>query len=178
MSGSPEPLQLVIEPGLVCVVDASALIGLARRVDGSEQSRLFSQMTSLVRAGQLAFPRQVADALASRERPVELSAWTAAATKQVIYPEPSGESVRRVLSVAQLADPRVGRTGDSSGAYVAAMALEVSARPHQRVVVATDDVADRMPAIESLATGCWRLGLDRWTGAQFAEWVSAFVSPG
>ena len=52
------------------------------------------------------------------------------------------------------------------------MALEVRNRhPRCTVVVATDDYVDRMPAKESLATACARIGLQRWTADEFVEWL-------
>ncbi len=78
-----------------------------------------------------------------------------------------------MLVAAQIVDPNAEAEAEAADPYVAAMALEVRKRhPRCDVAVATDDYVDRMPAKESLATACARLGLQRWTADEFVEWLN------
>lgn len=173
---SPEPRQLVLEAQLVCVVDTNCLINLKRLVVISEQWAMLLYMTSLVKAGQLAFPRQVAKELEGVQYPDAPGAWVSDAKHHVVHREPSEETLRRVLRIAQLVDPAATNTNEVADPYVAAMACELNDLPEYRVVVATDDEVDRMPAKESLKTACDRLGLERWTSGEFVNWIREGMS--
>jgi hypothetical protein len=176
MSGSPEhlPLELVVQT--VCVIDTGVLINFKKLININEQWDLLMEMRGLVQIGRLAFPKQVVSELAEIKFPDAPGAWIGSARKLVVYPQPSEETLRRVLAAAQLVDPN--STGDSEVAdpYVAALALEIDARPDCHAVLATDDEVDRMPAKESLNTACVRLGIERWNFERFMEWLRGTVT--
>lgn len=74
----------------------------------------------------------------------------------------------------QLVDLEASHDREVADPYVAAMALELSERyTSTRVVVATNDTVDRLPAKLSLAEGCRRLRLDYWKPDEFLSWVIA-----
>lgn len=57
------------------------------------------------------------------------------------------------------------------------MALELRAEhPHARVVIASDDVVDRMPQKESIRTACERLGIERWCCQDLIDWIRLLMS--
>jgi len=113
------------------------------------------RMTELVRSGHLAFPRQVAKELAYGQYPDAPGAWIGSAKRNVSHPEPSEETLRMVLTVAdRLVDAEATDDREPADPYVAAMACEIPRRyPGCRSVVATDDRVDRLPAKLSLVTG-------------------------
>ena len=178
MSAFPEPLPLPLPFELVCIIDTSALIKFKRMVDINEQWDLLLHMTALVERGCLAFPRQVVRELAYGEYPDAPGAWIGSARRVVRYPQPSEETLREVLAVAeQLVDTEATSDLEVADPYIAAMACEIGRRyPGSRAVVATDDYVDRLPAKLSLATACRRLSIDRWTPEEFIKWVRADVA--
>jgi hypothetical protein len=174
VSGSPEqPVQLALDPSLVCVVDSSCLINFKRLVPTGEQWALLMHMTTLVQGGSLAFPRQVAKEMEFCQYPDAPGVWIANAKHLVVHHQPSEQSLITVLAVAQLVEPDNSSENEVADPYVAAMAYELNAQPEYLAVVATDDQVDRMPAKESLATACARLKIERWAGEQFIEWARA-----
>lgn len=174
MLRSPDELPFAPEPETACVVDSSVLIQLKRLVSIDDQWDLLLRMTELVRSAYLTFPRQVAAELAYGQYPDAPGAWIGNAKRHVCHPQPSEDTLRYVLSVAeQLVDFEATRDREVADPYVAAMACEIA--NHYlgcRVVVATDDYVDRLPAKLSLATACKRLDIERWTPEQFIAWVN------
>ena len=80
----------------------------------------------------------------------------------------------RVLTVAeQLVDLEATHEREVADPYVAAKALEIVERDLSRVVVATNDRVDRLPAKLSLITACRRLDLECWGPEEFLVWISA-----
>jgi rRNA maturation endonuclease Nob1 len=160
-------------PPVICVIDASALIHLKREVGLDEQWELLMRMHGLVVDGALAFPRQVHKELSVAKYPDAPGAWAGAANKVVWHPQPSDDTMSRVLEVAsQLVEVNLTPDREVADPYVAAMALELTERhPSSRVVVVTDDVVDRMPLKISLRTGCERLSLQQCGLGPFVEWV-------
>jgi Domain of unknown function (DUF4411) len=158
----------------MCIVDTSVLIKLKRLVNIDDQWDLLLRMTELVRSGHLAFPRQVAKELAYGQYPDAPGAWIGSAKRVVCHPEPSEETLRTVLQVAeQLVDAEATDDREVADPYVAAMACEIPHHhPDCRAAVATDDRVDRLPRKLSLATACDRLGLEHWTPEQFIAWVN------
>lgn len=57
------------------------------------------------------------------------------------------------------------RHPDAPGAWLA------EHLPSASVVVASDDIVDRMPQKESIATACARLGLQLWSCEELIGWV-------
>jgi len=160
-------------PAIVVVVDTSVLIGLKKLVPIKRQWALFTLMTGLVARGHLAFPRQVSREMEAGKHPDAPGVWTVGCKGSARHPEPHDHSVAEVLVAAQIVDPNAEAEAEAADPYVAAMALEVRKRhPRCDVAVATDDYVDRMPAKESLATACARLGLQRWTADEFVEWLN------
>lgn len=173
MFESPE-LPLAIEFELVCVTDTSVFISLKRLVDINDQWDLLLRMTELVRSGHMAFPSQVVKELAYGQYPDAPGAWIGSAKRDMCHHQPSEETLRKVLEVAeQLIDAEATSDREVADPYVAAMACEITHRyPGRRAVVATDDHVDRLPRKLSLATACARLNIERWTPVQFIAWVS------
>lgn len=171
----PLNLQPVQKFELVCVIDSSVLIKLKRIVDLDDQWDLLLHMTEQVQSGQLCFPSQVAKELAAVQYPDAPGAWIGSAKRHVCHAQPSEETLRQVLAVAeQLVDAEATTSGrEVADPYVVAMAHEISHRyPRCRVAVATDDHVDRLPSKLSLATACNRLGIERWTPDQFIAWTT------
>jgi hypothetical protein len=173
MSGHPE-LPLALRFDLVCVIDTSALIMIKRLVSIDDQWDLLQRMGTLVQSGHLTFPRQVAKELAYGQYPDAPGAWIGNAKQHVCHPQPSEETLLRVLSVAdQLVDAEATSNREVADPYVAAMACEIRDRnPGCRSVVATDDRIDRLPVKLSLVTACERLKIECWTPDQFIAWAT------
>lgn len=89
------------------------------------------------------------------------------------YAEPSDETLVTVLdTAAELVDVEATDDREVADPYVAAMAVEIAQRNVDcDVVVATNDIVDRMPVKLSLGTACSRLGLKCWTAEQLIDWV-------
>ena len=97
-------------------------------------------------------------------------AWIAATAQH--FAEPSYEAVAEVLAVAQLVDTEA--EDEVADPWVVAMAVELrDAYREARVVVASDDVVDRLPQKESIATACERLGIEVWSCDDLIAWVNA-----
>lgn len=160
-------------PPVICVIDASALIHLKREVGLDEQWELLMRMHGLVVDGALAFPRQVHKELSVAKYPDAPGAWAGAANKVVCHPQPSDDTMSRVLEVAsELVEVDLTPDREVADPYVAAMALELTERhPNSRVVVVTDDVVDRLPLKISLRTACGRLSLQQCGLGPFVGWV-------
>jgi hypothetical protein len=131
-------------------------------------------MTELVQSGYLTFPRQVAKELAYGQYPDAPGAWIGSARRKVCHAQPSEETLRQILDVAeQLVDAEATSDHEVADPYVLAMASEIAVLyPGCRVAVATDDYVDRLPRKLSLATACNRLNIERWTPEQLIAWVS------
>jgi hypothetical protein len=160
-------------PPLICVVDTSALIHFKQEVGLDEQWELLMRMHGLVVGGALAFPRQVHKELIGARFPDAPGVWVGAANKLVCHPQPSDDTMARVLEVAsELVEVNLLPDREVADPYVAAMALELTDRhPDSRVVVVTDDVVDRMPLKISLRTACGRLSLQQCGLGPFVDWV-------
>lgn len=171
VSPSPEPAA----PATICVVDTSILIEFKRLVKIDEQWDVLAHMLKLVEDGSLTFPRQVAKELQEVRFPDAPGAWIGHAKGKICHPQPDDATLARVLAVAeQLVDLEATHEREVADPYVAAMAIEIVERDlFSRVVVATNDRVDRLPAKLSLLTACARLGLDCWTPEEFLAWVSA-----
>ena len=160
-------------PPIICVLDTSTLLYFKREVGLDEQWDLLSQMRDLVISGALAFPRQVHKELSVAQYPDAPGAWVGGAAKLVCHPQPSDDTMSRVMEVAgQLVEVNAAPDREVADPYVAAMALELVERhPGSRVVVVTDDVVDRLPSKLSLRTACERLGLEQCRLGPFVDWL-------
>lgn len=171
---SPASEQAVDRP-LVVVLDTSVLIAFKKIVPITQQWALLGVMTGLVQEGRLAFPKQVVKELSLGQHPDAPGAWIASKLKGQ-HPQPAETSLARVLGVAQLVDVEATAEREAADPYLVAMALEIrEAHPGGRVVIATEDVVDRMPSKESIGTACERLQIERWSAEQFVEWIRAWL---
>lgn len=169
-SVSPDP---EFPPPVICVIDSSVLINLKQVVGIDEQWDLLSEMLTLVASGALAFPRQVVKELSAVRYPDAPGAWIGSARRRVRHPEPSEDSLVRVLEVAaELVEVDSPPEREVADPYVAAMALELVERhPQCRVVLVTNDVVDRLPNKIALRTACARLGLPTCQISPFMDWL-------
>lgn len=165
-------------PPFVVVVDTSVLIQVKSLVKIDDQWTFLMRMSELVQEGSLVFPRQVAKELAYGKFPDAPGAWIGSAKKDVRHPQPSEDGLVKVLEIApQLVDVEA-TSEEVADPYVAAMAHEIEARHNGcRVVVATNDVVDRLPAKLSLRTACERLGLELCAPDEFVAWVTDGTLP-
>jgi hypothetical protein len=159
---NPEQRRLV-------VLDSSVVIHLKQVLKVAEQWPFLLRLTRLVEAGVVGWPRYVRKEVAEGQYPDAPGAWIAGQEAQP-FPEPEYDSVAEVLAVAQVVDAEA--EDEVADPWVVAMALELRDRhPDCRVVVASDDVVDRLPVKESVGTACERLGLDLWSCEDFVRWV-------
>ena len=167
-------------PPLVVVVDTSALIAFKGLVKIDDQWGLLMRMSDLVKEGALTFPKQVAKELAYGQYPDAPGAWIGNAKGDVCHPQPGEETLVKVLEVApQLVDYEATADREVADPYVAAMAHEVESRHNGcRVVVATNDVVDRLPLKVSLRTACEGLGVEVWPPEDLIAWVKEGTEPG
>jgi hypothetical protein len=173
-------LEAGFPPPVVVVVDTNVLIAFKSMVKIDDQWRLLMHMGDLVRSGALTFPRQVARELAYGKFPDAPGAWIGSAKQDVCHPQPDEETLVKVLEVApQLVDYEATADREVADPYVAAMAYEIGARhPGCHVVIATNDVVDRMPLKLSLKTACDRLGLTICSPDDFIAWITDGTVPG
>lgn len=123
-------------------------------------------------AGQLAYPRQVVKELEKAQHPDAPGAWITQKKLKMTHPQPQDATLARVLLVAPVLDVEATDDREVADPYILAMAVEMQERHTGAwVVVATEDVVDRLPAKLSLGTGCQRLGLMRWSTDEFVTWV-------
>lgn len=170
---SPRSSDDTFPPSLVTVIDTSALIEFKRIVKIDHQWDLLASMRELVDSGAVAFPRQVAKELAQGQHPDAPGAWIASAKGLMRHPQPTEETLVKVLAVApQLIDYETTADREVADPYVVAMAYEVAAVDAGcRVVVVTTDIVDRLPAKLSLRTACQRMGIEVWSPADFISWL-------
>lgn len=166
-------------PPIVVVVDTSSLIAFKRLVKIDDQWGRLMHMSDLVNDGSLCFPRQVARELSYGQHPDAPGAWIGSAKKNVCHPQPSEETLVKVLEVApQLVDYEATADREVADPYVAAMAVDIDSKHNGcRVVVATGDVVDRLPLKVSLMTACGSLGIEVWTPEQLVAWVADGTLP-
>lgn len=156
------------------MIDTSSMIDIKRNVPVGEQWALLVRMSALVESGHLAFPRQVANELKAGKFPDAPGVWAAGTRGWAYHGQPSDESLAEVLGVAQLTDPSSEPETEVADPYIVAMALEISEHiPGCHVVVVTEDRVDRMPAKQSIATACARLGLKDCSAEEFVEWIKS-----
>lgn len=165
-------------PPFVMVVDTSALIAFKTLVGINDQWDLLMRMSEYVRAGAITFPRQVARELAYGEHPDAPGAWIGNAKRDVRHPNPSEETLVKVLEVApQLVDIEA-TDREVADPYIAAMAHEIATTHNGcRVVVATNDVVDRLPVKLSLLTACTRLDIETCSPEAFIAWLRDGTDP-
>ena len=157
---------------MVVIVDSSVLIDMKHKVGINEQWDVLMTMSSLVAAGALAFPKQVAKELANGQHPDAPGVWANRAKRDVCHREPSEATLSKVLEVApEVVDLEATADREIADPYVAAMAVEIQVRTGSLVVVATNDRIDRLPLKLSLLTACGRLGISVCSTEQFLEWV-------
>lgn len=166
-------------PPFVVVVDTNVLIKFKSIVKIDDQWSRLMHMSDLVRAGALTFPRQVAKELAYGQFPDAPGAWIGHAKGDICHPEPAEETLVRVLEVApDLVDVEATADREVADPYVAAMAVEIQGRHSGcRVLVATNDIVDRLPVKLSLLTACTRLGVDVCSPEEFIAWVTDGAEP-
>lgn len=177
MSQTSEPEAF--PPPLVVIVDSSVLIDIKKKVGINDQWDLLIAMSELVAAGALAFPKQVAKELANGQHPDAPGVWVNRAKRDVCHSEPTEDTLTKVLEVApEVVDVEATAEREVADPYVAAMAVEIeSVYSGCRVIVATNDVVDRLPLKLSLLTACQRLGIEVCTPEQFIAWVTEGTEP-
>lgn len=165
-------------PSLVVVVDTSVLISIKTHVPLDAQWELLRLMEDLVKAGRLAFPKQVWREMRDGKHPDAPGVWTAAAKIHLRHADPGLETLAKVLGVAPgMVDVDAGTDMEKADPYVAAMAVELGERYDEcRIVVATNDVIDR-PPLTSLATACTSLGIECWATEDFIRWCRTGETP-
>ncbi|MBI2916777.1 MAG: DUF4411 family protein [Chloroflexi bacterium] len=146
-------------PPSVWVLDTSSVICPKELAQPQHQPDVFAHMTQLVQQGQIGFPKQVLEELqryAKEDLPLQ---WARANYNRKAFPNPSMETLRRVMAIAgDVVDPMKLRP--DADPYVLAMALEFLDEGRD-VVVVTEDTVDR-PSHISMATACDRLKL-KWS---------------
>ena len=158
-------------PGLVVVIDTSAVIETKRVIPTDQQWDFYDQMLTLVEAGRLTFPRQVAREVAHGKHPDTPGSWCAKAAKLVQHGGPSEETLVEILpSIAQLVDETAEYENEPADPYVVAMAYELRTVGYD-VVVATEDRIDRLPLKIALTTACEALEITTWDCAALVAWV-------
>jgi hypothetical protein len=166
-------------PTFVVVVDSSVLIDIKKMVGINDQWDLLTSMSQLVLSGSLTFPKHVAKELAAGQHPDAPGAWVNHAKRDVRHKEPTEDTLAKVLEVApEVVDLEATADREIADPYVAAMAVEIKERHTGcRVVVATNDVVDRLPLKLSLLTACERLDIEVCTPKQFIDWVRDGIEP-
>ena len=167
-------------PATVFVIDTSALIHMknVEVLKLGDQFGFFEALTPMLRAGSLAYPRHVANELSRAMYPDTPGTWAVGYRDLVVYPDPSDDAMADVLSVAQLVDPQSENSFEEADPYLVAMACDI--RDHYdgvRVIVVSDDVKDRMPSKESVATACQRLEIDCWQASEFVKHIKGLPPP-
>lgn len=151
------------------VLDSSVVIHLKREVPVTEQWEFFTLLGDLVDRGLVGWPKYVRKEIIGGQYPDTPGSWIGARKHQP-FPEPAIEYVVEALDAARLVDAEA--EGEVADPYVVAMALERREQwPERIVVVASDDVVDRLPQKESIKTACERLGLPLWSCADLVGWV-------
>ena len=171
------PSNTPADPEFVCVLDTCSLAEMKRLIKIDEQFVVFSMMTELLRAGRLAYPRQVATEMARVKFPDTPGAWATGYAREVKFSSPSDDCLAEAMGAAQLIDPQSENDYVDADPYVVAMALQIKEDfPWCRVVVVSDDVRDRMPRKESVRTACARLDLEHWTAEEFVACMQEHAS--
>ncbi|HEV2890449.1 MAG TPA: DUF4411 family protein [Frankiaceae bacterium] len=153
------------------VLDTSVVINLKKNLKVTDQWGFFERLTILVAHGLVGWPRYVRKEIIDARHPDAPGAWIAGQNAQP-FPEPAFATLAEVLGAAQLVDAEA--EDEVADPYVVAMGLELRvSQPERRVVIASDDVVDRMPQKESIATACERLSLERWSCHEFIEWAQS-----
>lgn len=159
---------------LLVVLDSSVVINLKRLLKVTEQWPFLLVLTERVEQGTVGWPRFVKQECTTVRYPDAPGAWLAGQASQP-FREPDYETVAEVLGVAQLVDTEAEE--EVADPWIVAMALELRAEhPHARVVIASDDVVDRMPQKESIRTACERLGIERWCCQDLIDWIRPLMS--
>lgn len=159
----------VAEHEVLVVLDSSVVINLKRQLKVADQWPFLLRLTALVERGVVGWPRYVKKEVTGAQHPDAPGAWLAGQAAQP-FDEPDYDTVAEVLGIAQLVD--VEAEEEVADPWVVAMALELrEAHPGARVVVASDDVVDRLPQKESIGTACERLHLELWSCNELIAWV-------
>lgn len=152
---------------------------MKRQVKLDDQWTLFAHMLTLVEDGRLVFPRQVYRELAHGQHPDAPGAWIGKAKTLVRYADPSDETMAEILDVTyQLVEENSEPDNEPADPYIVAMAVELRRmEPPIDVVVATNDLVDRLPLKIALKTACDQLNIPCWTTEVFIEWVRQTMGP-
>lgn len=154
---------------LLVVLDSSVVINLKKRLKVGEQWPFLLRLTERVDQGMVGWPRFVKREVTTAQYPDAPGAWLAGQATQP-FPEPSYETLAEVLAVAQLVDTEA--EDEVADPWVVAMALELQGEyPEARVVIASDDVVDRLPQKESIRTACERLMIELWSCEDLIDWL-------
>ncbi len=84
-------------PAVIAVIDTNVLLDFKKVVPVDQQWDLLMEMSKRVGAGSLTFPRQVASELSAVRHPDAPGAWIGSAKRSVQHPEPTEETLVRVL---------------------------------------------------------------------------------
>lgn len=161
----------VTEQEVLVVLDSSVVINLKRQLKVADQWPFLLRLTALVERGVVGWPRYVKKEVTGAQHPDAPGAWLAGQAAQP-FDEPDYETVAEVLGVAQLVD--LEAEDEVADPWVVAMALELrEAHPGARVIVASDDVVDRLPQKESIGTACERLHIEQWSCDDLIAWVDS-----
>ncbi|MFS0700033.1 DUF4411 family protein [Cellulomonas sp. 179-A 4D5 NHS] len=153
------------------MIDSSAIIEAKKLVPLARQWEFFEGLTTLLRAGVIAFPAQVRSELVAVKYPDAPGAWIAGHRGDLRHPQPGDALLTQVLGVApKLVD--VLSEDEAADPYVLAMALAIRERhAGVDVVVATSDYVDRLPLKSSLASACDLMDVEWMKPAEFFEWA-------
>lgn len=117
-------------PSVIAVIDTNVLLDFKKVVPVDQQWDLLMEMSKRVGAGSLTFPRQVVRELTGVRHPDAPGAWIASAKRSIQHPEPTEETLVRVLAVA--ADLiEADNPNEVADPYVLAMALVLTERHPQ-----------------------------------------------
>lgn len=148
----------------VWVLDSPALIKIkdiyspTKAPDPVRLSAAPEHVSTLLQAGQVAFPRQVREELNRyKDKEEMLAVWSRQNVQQQVHQQPQFESVAEVVSlIPNIQDIR--KQSEDADPWIVAHALELH-RTGYAVSVVSEDINDR-PWTTSIRTACAKFELD------------------
>ena len=144
------------------VLDSSSLIRTKEIVTVSNQWAAFKHLEEMVKAGQIAMPRQVINEMSEIAHPDLPGAWAPGMRSDLQHPlDADFADLGHVMQIAgDVVD--VNKTTEDADPYVLALAYGLKRQGNAACIV-TEDTVDRNRI--SIATACDRLNLD-WVGVR------------
>lgn len=142
------------------VLDSSSLIRTKEIVSVSNQWAAFKHLEEMVKAGQIAMPRQVINEMSEIAHPDLPGAWAPGMRNNLQHSQDvQYDDLAHVMSLAgDVVD--VNKSSEDADPYVLALAYGLQ-RTDIRTCIVTEDTVDRNRI--SIATACQRLTLE-WIG--------------